>query len=62
MAEKKNAQSNETANTPEVSETQLREMRIDQLRERARQEGVEHAEQMRHEELVDAISARHRQR
>lgn len=51
---------NETPNTPPLSETELRGMQIDQLRERARQEGVEQPEGLRHEELVRAVSARYR--
>jgi hypothetical protein len=51
---------NDTANTPDLSETELREMRIDDLRERAKAEGVGGASSMRKEELVDAISERHR--
>ena len=47
---------NQTANTPDLSETQLREMKIDDLRERAREEGVKGASSLRKEELVDAIS------
>ena len=51
---------NQTAGTPDLSETELREMKIDDLRERARAEGVSNASSMRKEELVDAISALHR--
>jgi hypothetical protein len=51
---------NQTAGTPDLSETELREMKIDDLRERARKEGVSGASSMRKEELVDAISALHR--
>src|SRR5436190_17076247 len=51
----------QTPGTPDVSETELREMKIDDLRERARAEGVSGASSLRKEELVDAISARHRE-
>src|SRR3954470_14079131 len=52
---------NQTAGTPDLSETELREMKIDDLRERAREEGVSGASSLRKEELVDAISALHRE-
>jgi len=51
---------NDTPNTPGLSETELREMKIDDLRDRAREEGVSGASSMKKEELVDAISARYR--
>ncbi|MBI4899557.1 MAG: Rho termination factor N-terminal domain-containing protein [Actinobacteria bacterium] len=51
---------NDTANTPELSETELREMRLDDLRERAKEEGVGGTSSMRKEDLVKAISDRHR--
>ena len=51
---------NQTAGTPDLSETELREMRVDDLRDRARDEGVSGASSMKKEELVDAISALHR--
>jgi Rho termination factor, N-terminal domain len=51
---------NETANTPDLSETELRGMKVDELRKRARQEGVGATSTMRKEELVDAISQKHR--
>lgn len=53
---------NETANTPDLSETELRATHMDELRERARKEGVRNAEELRKGELVDAISAKHRGR
>jgi Rho termination factor, N-terminal domain len=52
--------SNETPNTPDLSETELREMKVDELRDRAKSEGVGSASSMRKEELVDAISEAHR--
>ncbi len=48
--------SNETPNTPGLSETQLREMKVDELRDRARDAGVEATSSMKKEELVDALS------
>jgi hypothetical protein len=51
---------NQTAGTPDLSETELREMHTDELRERAREEGVSGASSLRKEELVKAISAQHR--
>lgn len=47
---------NETPNTPNVSETELREMQMDDLREEARQEGIPGASNMRKEELVQAVA------
>jgi hypothetical protein len=46
---------NQTPNTPDVSETELREMKVDQLREEASRAGVGGASSMRKEELVQAI-------
>jgi hypothetical protein len=51
---------NETPNTPDLSETELRGKKVDELREQARNEGVEGASSLRKEELVEAISAAHR--
>ena len=53
---------NQTAGTPDLSETELREMKVDDLRERARDEGVSGSSSMKKDELVDAISALHRDR
>jgi hypothetical protein len=47
--------SNETPNTPGLSETELRDMKVDELRGRARDAGVEGTSSMK-EELVDALS------
>jgi hypothetical protein len=52
---------NQTAGTPDLSETELREMHIDELRERARAEGVSGASSLRKEELVKAVSRAHRE-
>jgi hypothetical protein len=51
---------NQTAGTPDLSETELREMKLDDLRDRARAEGVSGASSMKKDELVEAISAAHR--
>jgi hypothetical protein len=51
---------NETPNTPNLSETELREMSVDELRDRAKAEGVGSASSMRKDELVSAISQAHR--
>jgi hypothetical protein len=48
--------SNETPNTPGLSETELRDMKVDELRGRARDAGVDGTSSMRKEELVDALS------
>lgn len=47
---------NETPNTPGLSETDLRGMKLDELRERAKEDGVQGASSMKKEELVSAIS------
>src|SRR3954454_5695371 len=52
---------NQTAGTPDLSETELREMKVDDLRERARDEGVSGASSLRKEELVKAVSRAHRE-
>ena len=52
---------NQTAGTPDLSETELREMHMDDLRERARREGVAGASSMKKDELVGAlVGAGHR--
>jgi hypothetical protein len=48
--------SNETPNTPGLSETELRDMKVEDLRGRARDAGVEDTSSMKKEELVDALS------
>jgi Rho termination factor, N-terminal domain len=52
---------NDTPNTPELSETELRGTKVDELRERARDEGISGASSMRKAELVEAISEQHRE-
>src|SRR4051812_46894849 len=52
---------NDTPNTPDLSETELRNMKVDDLRERAREEGVQAPSHMKKEDLVSAISAKHRE-
>jgi hypothetical protein len=47
---------NQTPNTPSVSETELRETKVDELREQAREAGVSGASDMRKEELVQAVA------
>jgi hypothetical protein len=54
MAEKAG---NQTPNTPGVSETELRETKVDELREQARDLGVSGSSDMRKEELVQAIAS-----
>jgi hypothetical protein len=50
---------NQTPNTPDLSETELRGMKMDELREQARQEGIAPSGR-RNEELVGDISEAHR--
>jgi hypothetical protein len=47
---------NETPNTPGLSETELRDTKVDDLRQQARDQGVEGTSSMKKEELVSAIS------
>jgi hypothetical protein len=47
---------NQTPNTPDVSETELREHTVDELRDEARREGVSATSDMRKEELVQAVA------
>jgi hypothetical protein len=47
---------NETPNTPNVSETELRARTLDELREAAKQQGISGASNMRKEELVHAVA------
>jgi hypothetical protein len=48
--------SNETPNTPDVSETELRGTKVDELREQARKAGVEGTSSMKKDDLVKAMS------
>ncbi len=48
--------SKETPDTPRLSESELREMKVDELRDRAREAGVADVSSMKKEELVGAIS------
>src|SRR4051794_34149728 len=50
------ARGNQTPNTPDVSETELREHKVDELRDEARREGISGASDMRKEELVGAVA------
>jgi hypothetical protein len=52
---------NQTPNTPDLSETELREMKVDELREMAKEEGVGGTSSMRKGELVNAVSQAHRE-
>jgi hypothetical protein len=47
---------NQTPDTPEVSETELREMKVDELRQEARDENISGASGMRKEELVSEVA------
>jgi len=51
---------NQTPGTPDVSETELRDLKVDELRQRAKEEGIESTSSMRKEELVQALSEAHR--
>jgi hypothetical protein len=60
MATRTEEPGNQTPDTPDVSETDLRALHVDELRERARAEGVSGVSELRKEELVRAISEAHR--
>jgi hypothetical protein len=46
---------NQTPNTPDVKESELRDMKVDELRDLAKSAGVGSTSDLRKEELVDAI-------
>jgi hypothetical protein len=47
---------NQTPNTPDVSETELRKMKVDELRTEAREENITGASGMRKDELVKEVA------
>jgi hypothetical protein len=47
---------NQTPDTPEVSETELREMKVDELRQEAKDENISGTSGMRKEELVKEVA------
>jgi hypothetical protein len=49
-------QGNQTPNTPDVSETELRGMKVDELRQEARDEEISGASGMRKDELVKEVA------
>jgi hypothetical protein len=48
--------SNDTPHTPDVSETELREMKVDELRQEARDDDISGASGRRKEELVKEVA------
>ncbi|MDP9694846.1 UNVERIFIED_ORG: hypothetical protein J2X79_002414 [Arthrobacter globiformis] len=48
---------NQTPNTPDVSETELREMKVDELRQEAKDENISGTSGMRKEELVQEVAS-----
>ena len=52
--------SNETPNTPGLSETELRETKVDDLREQAKDAGISGTSSMKKDELVGALSEQYR--
>ncbi|WP_411373965.1 Rho termination factor N-terminal domain-containing protein [Arthrobacter sp. MPF02] len=51
-----NEPGNQTPNTPDVSETELRNMKVDELRQEAKDENIAGASGMRKEELVQEVA------
>ncbi|MGW5671282.1 hypothetical protein ACWEVO_25595, partial [Micromonospora sp. NPDC003776] len=51
----KNAPGNQTPNTPQVNESEIARLKVDQLRDRLRRRGVTGTADMRKPELVDAL-------
>jgi Rho termination factor, N-terminal domain len=47
---------NQTPNTPDVSETELRDMKVDELRQEAKDENISGTSGMRKEELVQEVA------
>ncbi|NKX56373.1 Rho termination factor N-terminal domain-containing protein [Arthrobacter mobilis] len=47
---------NQTPNTPEVSESELRDLSVDELRQQAKDAGISGSSGMRKEELVEALA------
>ncbi|MEU6722936.1 Rho termination factor N-terminal domain-containing protein [Nonomuraea wenchangensis] len=62
MAERKNPAryedipGNQTAGTPDVDESELAELRVDELRSRAQDLGVSGTSEMRKDQLVEAVA------
>ena len=48
---------NQTPNTPDVNESELREMKVDELRDKAKEAGVSGTSDMKKAELVDAVAS-----
>ncbi|MGN9891236.1 hypothetical protein [Micromonospora sp. L31] len=51
----KNAPGNQTPNTPDVNESEIARLKVDQLRDRLRRRGITGTADMRKDELVDAL-------
>ncbi|WP_345802243.1 Rho termination factor N-terminal domain-containing protein [Microbacterium sp. AZCO] len=51
---------NQTPNTPDVNESELRDLKVDELRERAKDAGVSGTSNLKKDELVDAIAEQSR--
>ena len=48
---------NQTPNTPDVNESELRDMKVDELREQAKDAGVSGTSNMKKDDLVDALAS-----
>jgi hypothetical protein len=62
MTEGKFIPGNQTANTPDLYESELRRMQMPELQQLARQHGVPDADRLRRDDLIKEISARARER
>ncbi|EMY34588.1 hypothetical protein D477_008803 [Arthrobacter crystallopoietes BAB-32] len=50
-----NEPGNQTPNTPDVNESELRDMKVDDLRQKAKDAGIGSTSDMKKEELIDAL-------
>ncbi|HEV7897127.1 MAG TPA: Rho termination factor N-terminal domain-containing protein [Planosporangium sp.] len=61
MTEGKFIPGNQSANTPDLYESELRRLQMPELQELARQQGIPNADQLRRDDLIKEISLRNRE-